>query len=130
MPHKTESAKVLENLQNQILGSVISNVVNDINSITNSSNNTTNSTSSDSDDESPNNFVLYGLLQAQWYFKYRIHTRPDSSHLANDVLQMPLEKFRIKFRMSPAAFERIWGMIANHPAFYNNSNSPQFDPRW
>jgi hypothetical protein len=65
MPHKTESAKVLENLQNQILGSVISNVVNDINSITNSSNNTTNSTSSDSDDESPNNFVLYGLLQAQ-----------------------------------------------------------------
>jgi hypothetical protein len=42
---------------------------------------------------------------------------------------MPSELFRIKFRMSPLAFERIWGMITNHHAFYNNSTSPQFDPR-
>lgn len=28
-----------------------------------------------------------------------------------------------------AAFECIWGMIANHPAFYNDNNSPQFDPQ-
>jgi hypothetical protein len=31
--------------------------------------------------------------------------------------------------MSPLAFERIWGMITNHHAFYNNNTSPQFDPR-
>jgi hypothetical protein len=128
MPHKTERAVVIENLQNQILGSVISNALNDINNIPNSSDNTTNSTSSDNDDESPNNFVLYGLLQAQRYFKYRIHTKLDSSCLATDILQMPSELFRIKFRMSPFAFERIWGMTENHRAFYNNSFSPQFDP--
>lgn len=91
MPHKIERAEVLENLQNQILGSVISNAVNDINRITDSFDNTTNSTSSNSDDGSSNNFVLHGLLQAQRYFKYRIHTRLDSSCLAIDVLQMPLK---------------------------------------
>jgi hypothetical protein len=127
MPHKTERAEVIENLQNQILGSVISNSLNDINTIADSSDDTNNATSSKSDDGAPANFVLYGLLQSQQYFKYRIHTRLDFSYLASDILQMPFELFKIKFRMSPLAFECIWGMIANHHAFYNNSNNPQFD---
>jgi hypothetical protein len=129
MPHKSERAEIIENLENQILGSIISNVLNDINTIADSFDNSNNNTSSKSDDEAPDNFVLYGLLQSQRYFKNRIHKRPDSSHLANDILQMPSELFRIKFRMSLLAFEHIWKMIANHRAFFNNSISPQFDPR-
>jgi hypothetical protein len=62
MPHKTECAEVIENLQNQILDSVISNALNDINTIANSSDNTNNTTSGDSDDGAPDNFVLYGLM--------------------------------------------------------------------
>jgi hypothetical protein len=124
MPHRTECAKIIENLENQILGSVISNVLNDI-----YTNNTNNNINSESDDKAPDNFVLYGLLQSQQYFKYRIHKRPNSSRLANDILQMPFKLFKIKFRMFPLAFERIWRMIANHHVFFNNNISPQVHPR-
>ena len=33
------------------------------------------------------------------------------------------------FKMSSSTFERIWELIANHHAFFNKSNSPQFDPK-
>jgi hypothetical protein len=49
--------------------------------------------------------------------------------MVHDILSMPTKMFKIKFRMSPSAFERIWGLITNHHAFFNNSNSPQFNPK-
>ena len=129
MPHKTKRAEVLETIENQIVGTLISDALNIVHTIVESSDSTHSSSSNESDSKLPQTFILYGFLQSQRYFKSRHHNRPNSSLMANDILNMPSHIFRIKFRMSPTSFHRIWQMIANHSIFPNNSNNPQFDPR-
>jgi hypothetical protein len=60
MPHKTELVEVIENLENQIMACIISNILNDLNTTFDNTNITT---TIESDDEVLNNFVLYKFMQ-------------------------------------------------------------------
>jgi hypothetical protein len=93
MPHKIERVEDIKNVENQRVPQVISNALNEMNTIANSLNSTNNSAGIESDDEIFDDFILYGLLQSQRYYKNRIHKRPDSSCMANDILTMPPEMF-------------------------------------
>ena len=78
----------LETFEYQIVGTVIFDALNTIYKIVESLDSTHSSSSKDSDSQLPDTFILYGFLQSQRYFTNRCHNRPNSSHMANNILNI------------------------------------------
>jgi hypothetical protein len=62
VPHKTERAEIIENLEKQIVAHVISNTLNEMNTLVDFLDSTNSTTSIESDDEAFNEFIFYRLL--------------------------------------------------------------------
>ena len=130
MPHCSERAKAIEELENTLATHIVSNSMGMVASYTNLSSSASSSSTFNSGDEGLDNVsTLYNYILSQRYFAERHHVRVDSSRMANEKLRMNHNRFRARFRMSPTSFDRIWNMIKDHNIFANVSTCAKFDPR-